>query len=157
MIFPVLQKIGNFKMIEEQKIFDEKLDQISSDFEFLDDWEDRYRHIIDLGRNLEPISENDKNEATKVHGCTSQVWLLEKFDKQNNKIILNGDSDSSLVKGLLALMLLIYSNHSPKIIANNLPEPIFIRLKLEEALTPNRSNGLKSMAKRIMDFANKNI
>lgn len=144
-------------MNDEQINFENNLNQIEEDFDFLDNWEDRYRHIIDLGRNISPLDEDEKNEQTKVKGCTSQVWLVESYDKTNNQINFSGDSDSTLVKGLLALMLQIYSKHSPQIITNNPPEPIFLRLKLEEALTPNRANGLKSMANRIMDFANKNL
>lgn len=133
--------------------FEDRLNQIKDDFDFLDDWEERYRHIIDLGKNLTPLSENEKTEQTKVRGCASQVWLIEEFDSEKKLIFLRGESDSTLVQGLLAVLLFLYSGMSPKIIIDNPPEPIFKILKLDEALTPNRANGLKAMAKRIVDFA----
>jgi cysteine desulfuration protein SufE len=133
--------------------FEQKFEEIKSDFEFLSDWEEKYRHIIDLGKALANIENEERNEITKVKGCASQVWLISEFDSNTNKIIFRGDSDSSLVKGLLALMINLYSGLGAAQIIDNPPQRVFDELSLNEALTPNRANGLKSMANRMIEFA----
>lgn len=133
--------------------FAQRFDEIKSDFEFLDDWEDRYRHIIDLGKNLAPLNEVEKTDETKVRGCASQVWLVSEFE--NGKAKFRGESDSTLVQGLLAVLIFLYSGLPTAEIISNPPQMVFDALNLSEALTPSRANGLKSMAARIIDFANR--
>lgn len=130
-----------------------RLDVIQEDFSFLDDWEQRFRHIIDLGKSLEPLSDTDKIETHKIKGCASQVWLTYNFDETNDKLCFHGASDSTLVQGLLAIIIEIYSNSTPKQIIELQPNEIFEKLQLSDALTPSRSNGLNSMANRIMAVA----
>lgn len=87
------------------------IDELIENFELLDDWEDKYRYIIDLGNGLEPLDEQFKTEEWKVRGCQSQVWLLP--SRQGDKIHFRGDSDAVIVKGLIAIVLMIYSDKSP--------------------------------------------
>lgn len=134
-----------------------RLEELADDFSYLEDWETRYRHIIDMGRGLQPLAEAEKNENTKVRGCASQVWLVQEFDKADNKIILRGESDSTLVQGLLSVLIAIYSGATPEEVLSLPPENVFETLGLIEALTPSRANGLKSMAGRIVEFAKVNF
>ena len=133
-----------------------RLEELADDFSYLEDWETRYRHIIDMGRGLQPLAEAEKNENTKVRGCVSQVWLVQEFDKVNNQIILRGESDSTLVQGLLSVLIFIYSGSNPEEVLSLPPENVFETLGLIDALTPSRANGLKSMAGRIVEFAKLN-
>lgn len=133
-------------------ILEARLNEIESDFSFLDGWEEKYSHIIDIGKSLEPLSESQMTDEFKVKGCTSQVWLIPEL--KNDRLYFKGGSDSTLVKGLLGVMLSIYSDALPKDILGLNPEDVFKRLALEEALTPNRANGLKSMANKIIEYAN---
>lgn len=137
--------------------FATRFDDLKSDFDFLDNWEDRYRHIIDMGKNLSPLKDEEKNADTKIRGCASQVWLICEFQRENNIVIFRGESDSTLVQGLLAILISLYSSIAPSEIINNPPQNVFDALNLQDALTPSRSNGLKSMASRIVEFAKENI
>jgi cysteine desulfuration protein SufE len=128
------------------------LDAIRSDFAFLDDWEDRYRYILELGRALEPLSEAAHNDANKVRGCVSQVWLdLSKGANAAGETVLHyrGDSDSHLVRGLVAIALALYSDRSPREILSLDAHAFFRELGLEQHLTPQRSNGVRAMIERI--------
>ncbi|MFD1694875.1 SufE family protein [Roseibium aestuarii] len=128
------------------------LDDILDSFEFLDDWEDRYKYLIDLGKELPGLSEAEKCEANKVRGCVSQVWLVtESVPGSSGGPVLTfrGDSDALIVQGLVAIVLATYSGKSAQDILNTDVEAIFSRLGLQEHLTPQRSNGLKSMVGRI--------
>ena len=127
-------------------------DAIRSDFVFLDDWEDRYRYILELGRALEPLAEAAHNDANKVRGCVSQVWLeLSKSANAAGETVLHyrGDSDSHLVRGLVAIALALYSNRTPREILSLDALAFFRELGLEQHLTPQRSNGVRAMIDRI--------
>jgi cysteine desulfuration protein SufE len=130
---------------------DARLDDLIDEFSFLDDWESRYRHVIDLGKALTPLPETDRVEAAKVRGCASQVWLISKSDA--GLIHFEGASDAAIVQGLLAILLRLYSGRpAPEIVALD-PMSAFAALGLGDALTPQRSNGLKAMATRIHEVA----
>lgn len=126
-------------------------DTIIDDFEFLDDWDDRYKYLIDLGRNLKPYPEEKRNEAHKVRGCASQVWLHASPKK--GKISFLGDSDAHIVRGLVALMVALYDDKSPAEILSIDPQNALKPLDLDGHLTPQRSNGLAAMVKRIQEVA----
>ena len=126
------------------------LDTIISDFELLDDWEDRYRYIIDLGRELEPLSEASHSDANKVAGCVSQVWLeTTKGDGPDPVVSFKGDSDAHIVRGLVALVIAIYSGHKASVIGHTHAMAVLKTLGLDQHLSPQRSNGLNSMVQRI--------
>ncbi len=126
--------------------------ELEDNFELLEDWEDKYRYIIDLGGRLEPLDEKFKTEEWKVRGCQSQVWLVP--SKQNDKIHFIGDSDAVIVKGLIAIVLTIYSDKSPSEIKSIAVEDIFAKLGLSEHLSPSRRNGLIAMTEKIKYYAN---
>jgi cysteine desulfuration protein SufE len=128
-----------------------KFDDIAADFEFLEEWDDRYKYIIDLGRALDAYPEAFRNDAHKVRGCASQVWLHA--DKDGNVINFAGDSDAHIVKGLVALLLALYSGKTPAQILEINPEAALAPFDLKDHLTPQRSNGLASMVNRIRAIA----
>ena len=128
------------------------IETIRDDFAFLDDWEDRYRYVIELGRALEPLDAEAHNEANRVRGCVSQVWieLDTRTDAHGGTILhFRGDSDSHLVKGLIAIALALYSDRTPREILAQDAMAAFRELGLEQHLTPQRSNGVRSMIERI--------
>ncbi len=129
----------------------QKFLEIHENFEFLDDWEDRYKYLIELGNSLDPFDEKNRIDANKVHGCVSQVWLSSTYRKQNGEthISFSGDSDAMIVKGLVAVLIAFYSGHSAHWIAENDALNMFDDLGLREHLTAQRSNGLVSMVERI--------
>lgn len=129
------------------------LEKIISDFEFIEEWEDRYRYVIDLGEQLEPYPEELKTPETKVQGCVSQVWLTSELKNEENKIILSGDSDAHIVRGLMAIVFAIFSGKSPEEILKIDVQSIFKTLGLNEHISPQRSNGLNAMVKRIQSDA----
>ena len=126
---------------------------LQSDFELLDDWEDRYRYIIELGRTLEPLPDELRTEATKVRGCASQVWFSSDARPARNGggpvLHFRGDSDPHIVRGLIAILFALYNGKPAKDILEIEPETLFNALGLKEHLTPQRSNGLASMVERI--------
>jgi len=125
---------------------------IRDDFAFLDDWEDRYRYILELGRTLEPLSAEEHNDASKVLGCVSQVWIVgeARVDAAGKTILhFRGDSDSHLVRGLIAIALALFSDREPQAIVDEDARATFTELGLEAHLTPQRSNGVRSMIERI--------
>jgi cysteine desulfuration protein SufE len=128
-----------------------QIDEIIDNFSVLDDWEDRYRYLIDLGRGLVPLEETERNPATKVRGCASQVWLISKAEGQGPETILTfrGDSDAHIVRGLIAVLFALYSGKPARQILAIDERAVFNRLGLNSHLTPQRSNGLASMAARI--------
>ena len=126
-------------------------EDIKTDFEFLDDWDDRYKYLIDLGRNLEPYPEDARDDAHKVRGCASQVWLHAQ--DQDGAIVLYGDSDAHIVKGLVALLIALYSGKSPADMVAIDPKEALGPFDLDGHLTPQRSNGLHSMVGRIREIA----
>jgi cysteine desulfuration protein SufE len=126
------------------------LEQIRDDFSFLEDWEDRYRYVVDLGEALPPFPDQYRDEAHKVRGCASQVWLAtERGDGADPTLIFRGDSDAHIVRGLVAIVLAIFSGRPASAIVKTDAEPILKSLGLDEHLTPQRSNGLRSMVTRI--------
>jgi cysteine desulfuration protein SufE len=126
------------------------IETIQSDFEMLDDWEDRYRYVIELGRQLPPLPTEAKTEATKVRGCASQVWLVSKVEPAPSKTLaFQGESDSHIVQGLIAILLALANHRSPSDLATLDIQSTFNNLGLKEHLTPQRSNGLASMIARI--------
>ncbi|RCL01925.1 MAG: cysteine desulfuration protein SufE [Candidatus Tokpelaia sp. JSC188] len=130
---------------------------IIKSFSLLDDWEDRYRYVIELSHELPPYPESSKDSAHKIPGCISQAWLICKRNGNDNDPILTfkGDSDSYIVKGLMYIMLALYSGRlSSDILAIN-AEEILIELGLNEHLTPQRSNGARSIIARIREEAGK--
>lgn len=126
------------------------IDRLMEDFGFLDDWEDRYRYVIELGKSLPPLSEAERIEANKVRGCASQVWLVSEA-AQNGEVQLRfrGDSDAHIVRGLIAILLALYSGRTAREIVAADPEQVFGQLGLRDHLTSQRSNGLSSMVGRI--------
>jgi cysteine desulfuration protein SufE len=129
-----------------------QIDAIVDDFSLLDDWDDRYRYVIELGRKLAPLDERDRNERNKVQGCASQVWLatnIQPDGAQGPVLSFVGDSDAHIVKGLIAILLATYSGRHAKEILTTDAVALFERLGLREHLTPQRSNGFRSMVERI--------
>ena len=128
------------------------IDEIRENFVLLDDWDDRYRYVIELGRTLEPMPEAEHSQENKVQGCASQVWLSRRIDrKSRNEPILKylGDSDAHIVRGLIAILLTLYSGHTPREILSTDAIALFDEFGFREHLTPQRSNGLRSMVERI--------
>ena len=129
------------------------LENILADFQLLDDWEDRYRYVIELGRTLSPLPESARTVANKVRGCASQVWLATEVNGAPAGaapcLIFNGDSDAHIVRGLIAILFAIYSGRCADEIVRIDVQGVFRRLGLAEHLTPQRSNGFASMVERI--------
>lgn len=129
------------------------IEQILDDFEVLDSWDDRYRYVIELGRKLAPLPDAARTEKNKVQGCASQVWLISETKPAINGggpvLEFIGDSDAHIVKGLVAILLALYSGQPAKKIVDTDALAIFQRLGLGEHLTPQRSNGFRSMVDRI--------
>ncbi|MEJ0052643.1 MAG: SufE family protein [Methylovirgula sp.] len=128
------------------------LDEIIENFSYLDDWEDRYRYVIELGRTLEPIDESARTDANKVLGCASQVWLETHVDHggQGEPILsFRADSDAHIVRGLIALILALYSGKTSADILATDAEALFDKLGLSAHLTRQRTNGTRSMVERI--------
>jgi cysteine desulfuration protein SufE len=127
------------------------LDQLREDFSYLDDWEDRYKHVIELGRALPDMPDALKTPATKVSGCASQVWIYARPQDtpEGRKLVLQGDSDALIVKGLIAIAFMIFAPLTLREIMALDAVKIFSELGLKEHLTPQRSNGLASMVARI--------
>ena len=124
------------------------LDELAEELDLLDDWEERYRYIIELGRGLEPLTEAEHNDANKVKGCASQVWLVTERTP-DGRLVFRGDSDAHIVRGLVAVLLRLYSGHTAQEIAAFDAKAATERLGLSHALTSQRANGLASMVERI--------
>jgi cysteine desulfuration protein SufE len=125
-----------------------ELAELSAEFEVLGDWEERYRYVIDLGRDLAPLSDAERSDANKVRGCASQVWLVTE-PQADGTLGFRGDSDAHIVRGLIAILLRLYSGRAPaEILAFDAPAA-FAALGLSGALSQQRSNGLASMVARI--------
>ena len=131
-------------------LFSPGIERIFEDFEFLDEWEDRYRYVIDLGRDLPPFPESARTPQNKVQGCVSQVWLeTTRGDGPDPVMHFAGDSDAHIVRGLVAIMLALFSDRRASEIARIDADAVLKRLGLDEHLTPQRANGLRSMVARI--------
>ena len=128
------------------------IDDIVENFALLDEWDDRYRYVIELGRTLPPLADSAHTDANKVRGCASQVWLLThvKLDGSKGPVLtFEGDSDAHIVRGLVAILFALYSGKSAREILATDALALFDRIGLREGLTPQRSNGLRSMVERI--------
>jgi len=125
-------------------------DTISENLQFLDDWEDRYRYLIELGQSVPPIDDREKIAANKVSGCVSQVWLVvDERNGENRTLVFRGDSDAMIVKGLVAVLFALYAQKKPPEIMEIDAIACLDQLGLREHLTTQRSNGLVAMVKRI--------
>ncbi|MEO1042147.1 MAG: SufE family protein [Pseudomonadota bacterium] len=122
-------------------------DDIADDFAFIDDWDEKYRYIIDLGRRLPALTDAEHHDEHKVRGCASQVWLV--FDDEPGKIAFRGDSDAAIVKGLVALMVSLFSGQTKADVMAIDAQAKLAEIDLQEHITPQRSNGVASMIKRI--------
>jgi cysteine desulfuration protein SufE len=127
---------------------DAELDDLAAEFELLGDWEERYRYVIDLGRDLAALSDAERSDANKVRGCASQVWLVTE-PQADGTLRFRGDSDAHIVRGLIAIVLRLYSGRSPAEISGFDAKAAFDKLGLSGALSAQRSNGLASMVARI--------
>ncbi|MDR6303651.1 cysteine desulfuration protein SufE [Nitrobacter vulgaris] len=128
------------------------IDEIRDNFELLEEWDDRYRYVIELGRTLEPMSEAEHSAANKVQGCASQVWLSLKAGRGADShpvLTYVGDSDAHIVRGLIAILLTLFSGRKPQDILDTDAIAVFDDLGFREHLTPQRSNGLRAMVERI--------
>ena len=127
------------------------IDDIRDNFALLDDWDDRYRYVIELGRTLTPMPEDEHSAANKVQGCASQVWLSKQVARAGDEAILTyrGDSDAHIVRGLIAILLTLLSGRTPQQILATDAIAVFDEFGFREHLTPQRSNGLRSMIERI--------
>lgn len=132
------------------------IDEIIDNFSVLDDWDDRYRYLIELGRQLPPLAQSAHTEANKVHGCASQVWLETEVQRDGAGgpvLTFAGDSDAHIVRGLIAVLLALFSGRRANDILDTDALALFERMGLREHLTPQRSNGFRSMVERIRSEA----
>jgi cysteine desulfuration protein SufE len=132
------------------------IEELIENFEYLDDWEERYGYIIELGKKIDSLDEKFKTEENKVKGCTSQVWIISEVEQENgeNTIIkFKADSDAHIVRGLIKIALLIFSEKTAKEIFETKTEEIFQKLGLDTHLSPSRRNGLVSMVEKIKNTA----
>jgi cysteine desulfuration protein SufE len=132
------------------------IDEIRDNFALLDDWDDRYRYVIELGRTLDPMPESEHSQANKVQGCASQVWLSRQLARDGaGEPLLRylGDSDAHIVRGLIAILLTLYSGRTPREVLATDALAVFDELGFREHLTPQRSNGLRAMVERIRSDA----
>jgi cysteine desulfuration protein SufE len=132
------------------------IDQIIDDFSILDDWDERYRYIIELGRQMAPLPDASKNDLTKVRGCASQVWLISELQKGadgRNVVVFQGESDAMIVRGLIAILLQLYSGKTPDEVLAIDAKRVLGELGLDTHLSQQRSNGLFAMVERIRSDA----
>jgi cysteine desulfuration protein SufE len=133
-----------------------EFEEIVENFELFDDWEDRYRYVIELGREMEPLPEARKTAAAKVEGCASQVWLIPDLRRDaagRDCLYFEGDSDAMIVRGLIAVLRALYSGRPLSEIPKIDAQAQLGRLGLEQHLSSQRSNGLKAMVRRLNDLA----
>jgi len=132
------------------------IDEIVENFSLLEDWDDRYRYVIELGRALAPLAPPDRNDANKVQGCASQVWLATSVAADGGAgpvLTFAGDSDAHIVRGLIAILFALFSGKPAREILSTDALALFERLGLREHLTPQRSNGFRSMVDRMRSDA----
>lgn len=136
------------------------IDEIKDNFALLDDWDDRYRYVIELGRTLAPMPDAEHSAANKVQGCASQVWLsrqVARNDAEKPVLTYLGDSDAHIVRGLIAILLTLYSDRTAQDILTTDAVAVFDELGFREHLTPQRSNGLRAMVERIRGDARETL
>ena len=146
--------IGRRQVISKKAVMSEhlqSLDHVIETFSLFDDWEDRYRYLIDLGKTVPDFPENGKTEANLVRGCTSRVWMISSV--QDGKLHFDADSDAHIVRGLIGLLIVIYQDKALSEIALIDVNGIFNQLGLEQNLSPNRRNGFFSMVEKISALA----
>jgi cysteine desulfuration protein SufE len=133
----------------------EKAEEIVDAFEMFDNWEDRYRFLIDLGKKLTPLPEGAKNEENRVHGCQSNVWMIAEPSQEDSetKIEFIADSDSTIVRGLIAILHNVYSGETPRDILNFDIDGLMTRLGLDQHLSLGRRNGLAGMVTKVKTLA----
>jgi cysteine desulfuration protein SufE len=133
----------------------EAFEDIAETFEFLDDWEDRYRHVIELGREMPPLAEALKVPATKVEGCASQVWLVPRIEGEGPeaRFCFDGDSDAMIVRGLIAILRALYCGLTLREVLEVDAQAELARLGLDQHLSSQRSNGVRAMIGRIRALA----
>ena len=130
------------------------IEEIIGNFEFLDDWDDRYKYLIELGDRLEPLPAELQNAETKVNGCVSQVWIVAKIGEGLDPVVtFKGTSDAHIVRGLVSITLAIFSGKRASEILSTDEQTVFKQLDLSEHISPQRSNGLRSMVARIKEIA----
>lgn len=129
-----------------------QIDELIENFELLDDWEDKYRYLIDLGARLPPLEDELKTDVWKVVGCQSQVWLVPDLSDHQN-VVFRGDSDAAIVKGLIFVVLSIFNHRSAQELKEVAVADIFAKMGLEEHLSPSRRNGLNAMVEKIRFYA----
>jgi cysteine desulfuration protein SufE len=142
-------------MAERSTVVGMQIEELIDNFSCLEDWEDRYRYLIDLGRGLHPLEDSERNPQTKVRGCASQVWLISQAHGQGPDATLTfrGDCDAHIVRGLIAVLFALYSGQKATDILGIDEKGAFAKLGLNDHLTPQRSNGLASMVARIKSDA----
>ena len=130
-------------------------EDIADNFELFDDWEDRYRYVIDLGKELPPLAEDRRTDTSKVEGCASQVWLVPdvRIEEGEEKLFFEGDSDAMIVRGLIGVLIALISGQRLADIREMDIRAQLARLHLDQALSAQRSNGLRAMVQRIEDIA----
>ena len=129
------------------------LEEIKETFEFLDDWEDRYRYIIDLGKGLPNMPSELRVEENLVKGCQSLVWIVLSYEENDDRVVIQLDSDAFIVRGLIAILMTVFQHQSPGRIVVEDVEELFAELDLLSHLSPTRGNGLRSMVSRIKQEA----
>lgn len=131
------------------------IDELIENFDLLDNWEDKYRYIIDLGARMDVLPENLKTDDWKVHGCQSQVWLVPSVTMEDGQKYLDfqGDSDAAIVRGIVAIILMVFAHKTPQEIKEIAVENIFAKLGLQDHLSPSRRNGLAAMTEKIRYYA----
>jgi cysteine desulfuration protein SufE len=136
-----------------------EIQEIIENFEFLDDWEDRYKYLIELGNDLEPFPKAQQSATNKVQGCVSQVWITAEPEARSAdpKIHFIGTSDAHIVRGLIAVTMAIFSDRKASEILETDEQAYFGKLQLSEHITPQRSNGLRAMVGRIKEIAKQNL
>jgi cysteine desulfuration protein SufE len=127
------------------------IEEIIDNFALLDDWEDRYRYVIELGKTLKPLPDAERTAENKVRGCASQVWLAQHVDRSENppRLHFAGDSDAMIVRGLVAIAIALFDGKTPAEIARTDAQAVFDSLGLSEHLTAQRNNGLRALVERI--------
>lgn len=130
---------------------DTTIEEIIENFEFLDEWDDRYGYLIELGRQLSPLEDSEQTEETRVQGCVSQVWVVGETSEENGETLLHfrGASDAHIVRGLVAIALTLFSNKTPDQVMATDEQEVFAKIGLGEHLTPQRANGLRAMVQRL--------
>lgn len=138
--------------MEQAQTIAEEQDLLAEEFELFDDVRDKIEYVIDLGKKLPPLADELKVEPNKVHGCQSQVWLVAAHDPERNVVHFQADSDAIIVRGLIGMLMRLYSDRTPEDILNT-PPAVFDRIGLGRMLTAGRANGLASMVKRVRELA----